>query len=219
MGDLGEFMATADLEGLPAIRERGRSGDARSARMQEIVAAARSCFARSGFHQTSIRDIAREAGIRSPSILHYHFESKEQIFLEVVWDTCEEIAATARRAASGGGSTGVLDALDSLWQEIDARPEITPLLVEFCSSAMRDERSRQMMADFLERMRAVIVDILDESMGRAVHLLPMQKDIMAAMVLNIVEGHAIHCAIQGPTALTRSQRRQLRALLTMLGEL
>jgi len=191
----------------------------RSPRVQEIVAAARSCFARQGFHKTSIRDIAREAGIRSPSILHYHFANKEQIFLEVVGDTCDEIAMAARSKAGAGGQFGVLDALDGLWSELDARAEITPLLVEFCSAAMRDEASRELMAQFLERMRQLIVDTLDASLGNAVHLLPMHKDVLAAMVLNIIEGHAIHCAVQGVTPLAKTQRKQLRTLLHLAGEL
>ncbi|HEY4453245.1 MAG TPA: TetR family transcriptional regulator, partial [Pseudonocardiaceae bacterium] len=34
----------------------------RAAKRAEILAAARRCFARDGFHQTAMPDIAREAG-------------------------------------------------------------------------------------------------------------------------------------------------------------
>lgn len=212
-------MAASKPKKAPAEPAEDPTSHKRSERAQEIVAAARTCFARDGFHQTSIRDIAREAGIKSPSILHYHFQSKEQIFLEVVGQACDEIAATSRVRARRGGQAGILDALDALWIELDARPEITALLVEFASAAMRDEGSRLLMADFFERMRALIVDTLDASVGRAVMLLPVQKEVLAALVLNIIEGHAIHCAIQGVTPLIKTQRRQLRVLLTMMGEL
>lgn len=195
------------------------AGPDRSQRVREILEAARICFAQKGFHETSIRDIAKEAGIRSPSILHYHFSSKEQIFLAVVDATCDEIAATARDRARVGGEMGILDALDAIWQEIDARPEVTPLLLEFASASMRDDQSRALMAAFLERMRRLIVDTLDASMGRRVHLLPMHKDVLATTVLHIIEGHAIHCAIQGITPLVARQRRELRGLLHALGEL
>lgn len=192
---------------------------ARSKRVQEIVSSARVAFAQKGFYQTSIRDIAKEAGIKSPSILHYHFENKEQIFLAVVDDTCNEIAQAARARVNPRSRDAVLDALDALWEELDKHPEITPLLVEFCSTALRDESGKVLMAAFLERMRRLIVETLEQSLGRAIHLLPIDKNVLAALVLNIIEGHAIHCALQGVTPLCLEQRRSLRTLLTMVGNL
>ena len=54
----------------------------REARRSEIVAAARRCFARDGFHQTSMPDIAREAGMSAGAFYRY-FPSKEDVILEI----------------------------------------------------------------------------------------------------------------------------------------
>ena len=207
------------MAGTFSAGEPTSSAEGRSARVQEIVEAARRCFAQRGYHETTIRDIAREAGIKSPSILHYHFSSKEQLFLAVVNDTCDQIAASVRTRTPGRNPGAVLDSLDNLWVEIDARPEITPLLVEFCSAGFRDEGNRRIMAAFLERMNTLLLQILDASMGPAVHLLPVPREVLAATVLNLIEGHAIHCAIQGLTPLALNQRRQIRNMLLMMGTL
>src|SRR5215467_9131451 len=50
---------------------------------QEILAAAKACFARDGFLGISIADICQEAGI-SPGHLYHYFDSKDAI-LDVVF--------------------------------------------------------------------------------------------------------------------------------------
>lgn len=48
------------------------------ARRQQIIDAAYRCFARKGFHQTTMRDIYAEAGLSAGAVYHY-FASKEEI--------------------------------------------------------------------------------------------------------------------------------------------
>ncbi len=47
-------------------------------RRQQIIDAAYRCFARKGFHQTTMRDIYAEAGL-SPGAIYHYFESKADI--------------------------------------------------------------------------------------------------------------------------------------------
>lgn len=47
-------------------------------RRQQIIDAAYRCFARKGFHQTSMRDIFEEAQLSAGAVYHY-FRSKEEI--------------------------------------------------------------------------------------------------------------------------------------------
>ena len=47
-------------------------------RRQEIIDAAYRCFARKGFHQTTMREIYAEAGLSAGAVYHY-FSSKEEI--------------------------------------------------------------------------------------------------------------------------------------------
>ncbi len=48
------------------------------ARRQQIIDAAYRCFARKGFHQTTMRDIYNEASL-SPGAVYHYFESKDEI--------------------------------------------------------------------------------------------------------------------------------------------
>jgi TetR/AcrR family transcriptional regulator, repressor for uid operon len=49
-----------------------------TARRERILDAAEHCFARTGFHRTTIQDICKEAGI-SPGALYVWFDSKEAL--------------------------------------------------------------------------------------------------------------------------------------------
>jgi len=52
--------------------------DVQRARREHILDAALRCFARTGFHRTSIHDICNEAGI-SPGAVYVYFDSKEAL--------------------------------------------------------------------------------------------------------------------------------------------
>jgi AcrR family transcriptional regulator len=55
----------------------------RAQRREQILAAATTAFARSGFAATSLDDVAREAGI-SRMIVYRHFDSKRDLYLEAL---------------------------------------------------------------------------------------------------------------------------------------
>ncbi|TFZ58875.1 TetR/AcrR family transcriptional regulator [Methylorubrum sp. Q1] len=55
-----------------------RSGQA--ARREHILDAAEACFARNGFHRTTMQDLAREASM-SPGNIYRYFDSKEAVVL------------------------------------------------------------------------------------------------------------------------------------------
>ena len=52
--------------------------EVQTARREHILNAAELCFARAGFHRTTMHDICKEAGI-SPGALYLYFDSKEAL--------------------------------------------------------------------------------------------------------------------------------------------
>src|SRR5438876_11736827 len=65
-----------------ALQSRVPEGDDPGRRGQ-IVRAAAAVLGRQGYGETSLKDVAREAGV-APGLLHYYFESKQELLLEVV---------------------------------------------------------------------------------------------------------------------------------------
>ena len=60
-------------------RRRAVSDEDKSQRRDEIMAAAKEVFARKGFHDTTIADIAKRAGLAYGSI-YWYFDSKDELF-------------------------------------------------------------------------------------------------------------------------------------------
>ncbi len=53
-------------------------------RREQILDAALNVFARHGFHKATIKQIAREAGLKSPALIYWYFPSKADLFHAVV---------------------------------------------------------------------------------------------------------------------------------------
>src|SRR5947199_7403837 len=65
-----------------------------------IVEAAYRTLVKRGYHETSMKDIAAEAGV-APGLAHYYFETKEDLLVAAIERGCEP----AMRAWSRPGST------------------------------------------------------------------------------------------------------------------
>ncbi|MGB2815151.1 MAG: TetR/AcrR family transcriptional regulator [Dehalococcoidales bacterium] len=102
-------------------------------RRQQILAAARRAFAKEGFHRTTIKKIALEAGLKSPSLVYWYFENKKKLFQAMV----EELSP-------------VLTQLPNFWERIDDPPEKMLLLIaRSYLSTFDNPEARQLFRIFL----------------------------------------------------------------------
>lgn len=69
---------------------------------QELLDAALSCFSEYGYARTRISDIVFRAGV-SQGNFYRHFESKDEIFLEALKPSLDELAASTSRGGVGSG--------------------------------------------------------------------------------------------------------------------
>jgi AcrR family transcriptional regulator len=68
-------------------------------RREQLLLVARSIFAERGFLSTTMDDIAKEAGFTKP-ILYQYFESKTELYREIVNQTAEKLLDSLRSAVS-----------------------------------------------------------------------------------------------------------------------
>jgi AcrR family transcriptional regulator len=72
------------------------SQDQLDARRQEILAAARACFARYGYEGATVRRLEEATGLSRGAIFH-HFRDKDSLFLAVAEDDAVEMATTVAK--------------------------------------------------------------------------------------------------------------------------
>lgn len=106
-----DALAAADVEKPKAPRKRapGRpAADAVDLRAQ-MLEAALACYVRQGIAATSLRDIAREAGV-TPALVHYYFGDKAQLQEAVVAEKVLPLVLGMREpvAQAGGDIAGMV---------------------------------------------------------------------------------------------------------------
>lgn len=148
----------------PTARRRGRppraeSGDTRD----RILSAARAEFSERGYEKTSVRGIAKAAGVDS-ALVHHYFGTKEQVF-EAAIAVAFAPALNAPDAVAAGSLDGVGERLTrfifGVWENPTTR---TPLLA-IVRSAVNNETAaavfRRLIASQLLRRIAARVDLPD----------------------------------------------------------
>lgn len=94
------------------------------ARRRQIIDAAYQCFARKGFHQTTMRDIYEEAGL-SPGAVYHYFDSKDEIIqASFDFDYLRSQDAFASALEQEEPLTAITNLLDFLFQGLKGAAEL-----------------------------------------------------------------------------------------------
>jgi AcrR family transcriptional regulator len=112
-------------------------------RRREIIDAARACFLRNGFHQTTTDEICREGSI-TPGGLYHYFGSKDEIIAAVInhstHSTLENLTTTAE---SSGDARSAIQALATIYYQWLQDPELdnaTRLDIEIWGETLRNDK-------------------------------------------------------------------------------
>jgi AcrR family transcriptional regulator len=131
-----------------------------AARRRQILDAAGRCFVRNGFHQTSMQDVIKEAGL-SVGAFYRYFRSKNELITAIA---SEKITAV----------TGVLDGLLAL-DPMPSIPEILERLLERVDVAVVEDRTVRIAVQVWgeavhdPEVAAVVAEIYGRVRDRAVH--------------------------------------------------
>jgi AcrR family transcriptional regulator len=144
--------------GPSAVARRGRrpgNEDTRGA----ILAAAREEFAVRGYAATTLRGIARAAGVDA-RLVHHYFEGKREVFVASIGVPADLSAIVQNVAGPGPDGAGerLVCAFLAVWDGADRRERLVALL----SAAVADPPTARVVREFVtQEVFGAITDALD----------------------------------------------------------
>jgi AcrR family transcriptional regulator len=130
-----------------------------------LHAAAREAFAQQGYHATSVRDIARRAGV-SMAALYSHYAGKQELLFAVLRESVEDYFVACERALAGltgeraDDPTAHLEALvrATVRYRVRRRDESALNLIEVRNLEPRYRKLLDARVDTATRMWAGVID-------------------------------------------------------------
>src|SRR5215468_4819546 len=131
------------------------NGDRRS----QILEAALVCFAKRGFHQTSMHDISGEAGI-SVGLIYRYFENKEAVISAMADRHKQEISEVLERARQAPTLLESLEILFTAHCCEDAPQVVSAFVVDLYAEASRNPQMADLVRDVLETAMNGVTDLI-----------------------------------------------------------
>ena len=178
-----------------------------------ILKAAESCFSGAGYAGASMREIAELAGV-SKSLLHYHFQSKEHLFVEVQIRAYERLAARVTSAVSAiaSGPERGLAAFDALCASLRETNDMA-VQAELWAAAMSNDKLRVHVTRMREFFRDLLVRSITRILGPEAARLPLGAEGAADLVWATLSGISVAEAFGDPPERIERCVQALRVLV------
>ncbi|HTZ64631.1 MAG TPA: helix-turn-helix domain-containing protein [Solirubrobacteraceae bacterium] len=180
-------------------------------RREEILEAAKACFARQGFHATSMRDIYRECGL-SPGAVYNHFASKDEIVRALGEQRLREALSQREALALIEDPIEALRLLAAGTREALVREEDLLLDLQLAAEALRNDSIAEVSREAFDATLETVVGLIGRAQ-RTGHLdRQIDPDALARVLVGVFQGVVVQTAIGAPPERER-QIQALRALL------
>jgi TetR/AcrR family transcriptional regulator, transcriptional repressor of aconitase len=138
------------------------------ARRRQIIEAALTCFARRGFHKTTMQDVVEQSGL-SPGSIYCHFASKQDIIVAVVEERHRRERASLQRAFEKQSFAEAVDQLAADFIAALRAPEERAwrrLTVQLWAESLHDRRLAVAVRDGVESSKAILARLVQRAKAR-----------------------------------------------------
>ena len=178
-------------------------------RPTQILDAAVACFAKRGFHQTSMHDISAEAGI-SVGLIYRYFHNKEAVIAAMADRHKKQIHEILERARQ---APNLRESLETLFTAHcgETEPQVTAaFVVDLFAEASRNERVVELVRDVCQTAMNGVTELIARSPeAKSSSLTPRE---MAELIFAVNDGMLLRGVLNvGQTSLL-SREHQLEVV-------
>ncbi len=176
------------------------------ARRRQILDAARACFLRDGFHQTSMTDIQRESNL-SAGAIYLYFKSKDEIILAIVHEILGTIGALIPEQTGGdGGERSLADFFERflrMSEALNAELKVFPMALQVWSEAIRNPEVIQSLQADIAMVKGRIRRLIEACQERGIVARDVDPDALVMALLGLAQGYIIQRSLLADTTLEK----------------
>ena len=192
---------------------------------EKILEVAEAHFARRGFSGVGLREVALAAGLGKSSLFH-HFESKAQLYFEVLERVLGRIQERLAPAlAQPGGPTRRLEAwVDALVDALAEHPATARLLLrglveeeDFPDEPLPEaQRAERLLGAILQGIHGVLREGIEQGAFRRVSVPHTVQTLIGATVYHFASGEVGESIMGRPLLSAEAVRRRKQELRNLL---
>ncbi len=174
--------------------------DVADERRAQIMQAATTCFARKGYHQTTMDDIVAESGLSKGS-LYWYFKSKKELFLSLLNAFMEELSGELwERLADPSLSAGdklrySCESFASMPDSIS--PEFIAIMVDFWAQTRHDDEVSRMMVEIYQPYLEQLTALIEEGVASG-EFRPLNAAHLASLLIAAYDGLVLQAVVGLP---------------------
>ncbi|WP_405679055.1 TetR/AcrR family transcriptional regulator [Streptomyces sp. NBC_01511] len=192
------------------------------ARRRQILDGATRCFARNGFHATSMQDVLREADLSAGAVYRY-FSGKEELIAAIV----NEVLDTVREAFEDAARQSPPEPPDVLIgqvmervlgrgfaQGVDGSTQLPRMMVQVWTEILRNEELSALIRTGFEAVVAAWVRVVEAYRAAGLMRADIPAEHVARTMIATAQGFAAQQALFGAVPVEVVQNG-LRGLMSM----
>ncbi|MDI6104724.1 TetR/AcrR family transcriptional regulator [Actinoplanes sp. NEAU-A12] len=170
-----------------------------AARRQQILDAAARCFVRNGFHQTSMQDVIKEAGL-SVGAFYRYFKSKNELITAIAGEKISAVTAVLDGLLLLDPMPPIPEVLERLLELVDAavvEDGTVRIAVQVWGEAVHDPEVGALVAEIYGRVRGRVVLMAEHA--QAAGQIPADADPagIGAAIFGLVQGYILQRILLG----------------------
>jgi AcrR family transcriptional regulator len=167
-----------------------------ASRRRQILEAAQRCFAREGFHRTTMQDVVREAGL-SPGAIYRYFPSKAELVAAIADERHQREAALLEASARGGNAPDDLRrAMQRFFESLAeaAERETRRVGIQVWAEALRDPHVLRVVRRGVDLPRARLATLVRSGQTRGELRPDLDADALARAMIALFHGFVLQQA-------------------------